>query len=148
MPCCVTAVCLWESQSWMNLLFSVSQDSIVDCNLQILIACSRFSIWIKSRIDTRCTDCKLTFEQNREIPALKTLPILLINFIRFPVFVLNDAPTLMRCPRTSGVSSNKPSTCPEAVAPPEGIYTHQGFWYYAMCSFAQLILSFYWLHNP
>lgn len=139
MLCCVTAVQSMRNQSWMqNLLFSASQDSILDSNLDSLLSIlnSRRNpeSWIKSRIETHCTDCKPTFKRYRKIAALKKLPILLLNLIPFPVFVLDDAPTLMGYLCTSGVSSsNKSSTCPLAGAPPEEIYTCQGFWYYAMC---------------
>ena len=60
---CVTAVCLWkiiENQSWVNLLFSVSRDSILNSILNSL-----FSILDsrRNRESRLAMDCQLFFEQ-------------------------------------------------------------------------------------
>ena len=125
-----------RNQSWMNLLFSVSWDLILDSNLDSLLSIlnSRRNpeSWIKSRIETHCTDCKPTFKRYRKISALKKLPILLINVIPFPVFVLDD-----------------PHALTFMGAPPEEIYTCQGFWYYICNVHAVLhmqLILYYKLH--
>ena len=76
MLCCVTAVCLCKkkllrNQSWVNLLFSVLQDLILDSILDSFFSILNSWFSIRAGIENHelcqesrlATDCQLTFEQ-------------------------------------------------------------------------------------